>query len=722
MWWRNQKIRTKLFFAFGIIMLIFVISVLVMRHFVGNVGNTNSILANDVSAVMDTSINFNKQVNDVFMSMRELKYSETEESIANYKSQVENLNKSKENFVTLHNQHPELEGPIYALNYVLPLVKQYTENAEYAIVLINRKQNMMKEFVIVGEKLSANVASVHTNIYRRMTTSALNNQTNTYYLLSNAIGLSVNLMQSMSSIRHDVWHAIYSVQSGKGVEGIKTITEKAQKMQKLAVNLKTYVTTTPEEEKNFEKLLSDLNNYESMLNEFIDTCIELDQLHNSRAPVLASLSDGINNISSEANNKLKNDSRKSVEELDMTIYVLWLSTILSVTLSIIIAIAISRSISKPLNKIVNYARQIGGGNLTIKKEDFDYEGNDEMGNMITELANMIKTQNTAVKHIVKIAKELSNSAGSLSTVTEDTNASMEEIKASIAQVRTFSESNSIALEESNAGVEEMNAGADLVAQSATDSATFIAQTTEASNNAIETVRGVINGMRGVAKNSKESEEKIQQLVSSIENVSSFVSVITGIAAQTNLLALNAAIEAARAGEVGRGFAVVAEEVRKLAEESAHAAKNVSEIIQELQSGAQKTIKSTIEAGNLLSSTLNHAEEALDGLTGALSQINNANDSIQNIAATAEEQAAASREVARAIDSITLSTVSMVGTVENIHRATDETAQTAESVAKQAESMLSYVKTLDSLLSMFILDSSAPESAKMLEPVQKYLMK
>jgi methyl-accepting chemotaxis protein len=275
----------------------------------------------------------------------------------------------------------------------------------------------------------------------------------------------------------------------------------------------------------------------------------------------------------------------------------------------------------------------------------------------------------------------------------------------------LSESNGAALEECNAGVEEMSAGADTVAQSATDGAAFISETTDVSNKAIQTVNNVIEGMHGVDDNAKESEKKTRQLVASVENVSSFVSVITGIADQTNLLALNAAIEAARAGEVGRGFAVVAEEVRKLAEESARAAQNVNGIIMELQNHAQESIKATTEAGHRLAETLAQAEQAQTELNGALKEMNKANDSIQNIAAVAEEQAASSKEVATAIDGATQSTMEMVEALSNIRRATDETAQAAQGVAKQSQAMSDHSQTLIDVLSRFTLHTTPPSPGK-----------
>jgi len=106
-----------------------------------------------------------------------------------------------------------------------------------------------------------------------------------------------------------------------------------------------------------------------------------------------------------------------------------------------------------------------------------------------------------------------------------------------------------------------------------------------------------------------------------------------------------------------------------------------------------------------------ADLALDELNGVLTQMNKANDSIQNIAAVAEEQAASSREVAQAIDSATKGSLDLVGTVENIRRATDETTQATEGVAKQAEAMTSHAKTLSDLLSMFKLVAVSAAPAK-----------
>lgn len=716
MWWRNLKISKKLILGFGLIVVMFVITVFVMRSYVSVVEDGSVTLSEKVSKMLRLSTNYNIHVNQMFMAMRTVQYKETQEAIKQFKEEVELTQKVEQDIVKLNKQYPELPGAAYTVNKVLPLSKQYIEHSYRALAQISKKQELMSGFLKVGSDMSALGGVMQNSIHKKLKNNigrlyAGADQTEAQNM-ADALALCAQIVESIMSSRRNAWNSFALANAGQSLEEVKKLSSEAIEIQNQAVSLRPLLINSPDEASELEQLISNLKSYEDYLSKLTTTYIEMAEIHSARGPVL----DSCNNESNAANDisvsRVESISKENINNLNIATFVMSILAMFSVVFAFIIALLISRSISSPLNRIVNLAKRAGEGDLTIRKTDFGYEGADEMGSMVTALAEMIDSQNMTMNSIVKIAEDLAGGASNLSAISEETNASMEEIKASISQAKDLSEANGAALEESNAGVEEMSAGADTVAHSATDSAAFISQTTDASNSAIETVRSVISGMHNVDKNSKASEGKIQQLVSSVENVSSFVSVITGIADQTNLLALNAAIEAARAGEVGRGFAVVAEEVRKLAEESAKAAHNVNGIIKELQIGAQESIKATTEAGSLLASTLTRAEQALGELNGAMDQINKANDSIQNIAAIAQEQAASSKEVAQAIDNATKASVNIVGTISSIHNATDETAQATEGVAKHAELMTTYSSTLSELLSRFKLDTFT-ENAKML---------
>ncbi|MDR0490674.1 MAG: methyl-accepting chemotaxis protein [Oscillospiraceae bacterium] len=711
MWWRNLKISKKLLLGFGLVVIVFVATVFVMRSYISVVEKGSNQLTENVSKVLGLASDIYTESSELFLAMRAVQYKESQESIKEYNDQLAKVISIENDFIEFNKKYPELEGPAYAVQTSIPARKKYQDIAEKAFALMVKKQDMLKVLAVKGNDLSVGIDSILNQIHKQLKSDieqlytggnrerdredALN--------LGSIARLGASLSEKIMAVRRDAWHAIAYANAGISTDGLLSLNNKIDELLDNAKRIEQHILNIPEAVKDFEKLNSDLAEYNNFLKTFSNICIDLAQAHLDRIPVMNDYSDTINHIINGMVERVKNVSSENVDNLSTATFAMTASAICCVLFALIIALAISSSISKPLNKIVSLARRAGEGDLTVKKADFSYDGRDEMGSMVSALAEMVESQSSTMTNIVKIAEDLAGGASNLSAISEETSASMEEIKASIAQAKELSETNGAALEESNAGVEEMSAGADTVARSATDSAAFIAQTTDASNNAIDTVRDVIKGMRNVDKNARESEGKIQQLVLSVENVSSFVSVITGIADQTNLLALNAAIEAARAGEVGRGFAVVAEEVRKLAEESARAAQNVNGIIKELQTGAQESIKATTEAGHLLATTLDHAEQALKELNGAMDQINKANDSIQNIAAIAEEQAASSKEVAQAIDNATKSSVKIVGTISSIHNASDETAKATEGVAKHAESMTEYSSTLTNLLSRFKLD-------------------
>jgi methyl-accepting chemotaxis protein len=146
-------------------------------------------------------------------------------------------------------------------------------------------------------------------------------------------------------------------------------------------------------------------------------------------------------------------------------------------------------------------------------------------------------------------------------------------------------------------------------------------------------------------------ESMGQLDVQAQSIGKIMTTIEDIADQTNLLALNAAIEAARAGEAGRGFAVVADEVRKLAEKTMVATKEVGDSILSIQRVAGENVRSVEEAVNELDHAAKLASESGSALGEIVASTDSSAGQIQSIATAAEEQSATSEEINRAIEEI-----------------------------------------------------------------------
>lgn len=296
-----------------------------------------------------------------------------------------------------------------------------------------------------------------------------------------------------------------------------------------------------------------------------------------------------------------------------------------------------------------------------------------------QLAQAASQAGQATQQVAATSQDMAKGAGNQASTAQETARLMQELASIIEQVARRSQEQAEGVGSAASNVGEVSASAEQMAQNAAVAAENSKTAAAAAKEGADKARRTVQGMERITATVDQASEKVTGLGAQSEEIGKIVAVIDDIAAQTNLLALNAAIEAARAGEHGRGFAVVSDEVRKLAERTASATKEIADLIRNIQKGVAEAVKAMQEGATEVKTGYQLATEAGNALEGILAASEKVNEQIAQIAAGAQQVSASANDLVRIIES--------VGTVtEENSAAAQQMASTSEGVSRSVESI------------------------------------
>lgn len=782
---KNFKVGTKIVLGFLAILVLIAFAVIWSNVLISKIDQQVKDLTTTQSEMRQLAENAISQVLKVQISANQYLSSPDEEALAAYQTQVAAFNNVIADAQKAANKLND-ETLINAINGITTDFSSYTGNFDQVVQYINDRNTIIeKEINYESSIIVFNLDDLQVSAYISNNMEMVNQlgvaasafgrvrQNVTQYIMSEDPALLDKIVADQKTMNDDI----------AKLDTNATALQK-DKLKKIKEAAAIYFAA-------FDKVKANLAAQEDMQTNKLDA-------------LGASIQTKAADISGLVGEKFNEIGDAVYGLTQFAFWALTISTVIAIVLGLFFALIITRSITKPLKEVTLVAQQItevdllrlvqemkylAAGDLTRKLEidtqEIKVDSKDEIGQLahsfnsvIVSLqdtgkafAEMSSNLRSSLAEVTENASLLATSSSSLAEASEQSGRATSQIAATILQVARGSNSQNNSVLATSSAVDQLSRAIDGVARGAQEQAQAInsaslitsqinsgiqdiaqavrktnqdsAEASKIARDGAKTVEETIQGMQGIKQAVGTTAQRVKEMGERSEQIGQIVETISDIASQTNLLALNAAIEAARAGEHGKGFAVVADEVRKLAERSAIATKEISSLVKTIQSSMKaanqsmndglKEVDNGVTRANLSGEALEKVIKAFELVITQFSQMAKATDAINNLStdlvgamdsvsavveentAATEEMSASSGEVGQSMDNIASISEENSASIEEVSASTEQlTAQVEETLAS-AQSLSGMAHNLHQIVERFRLNESDLKSLNDFQP-------